>query len=164
MFLAQASHESGGFMSMVENLNYSAQGLANTWPKRYKNQDGKPNALANSISRKPELIANSTYSGRMGNGGPESGDGWKYRGRGIFQLTGRTNYEKFFADTGISETPEKMSEPTYAILTACWFWNSRKLNEYADKGDIKGCTLAINGGTIGLAHRTELYEKLRKLL
>ena len=164
MFLAQASHESAGFSRLTENLNYSAERLAAVWPKRYKNQDGKPNALAIRIARNPELIANATYSGRMGNGPCTSGDGWKFRGRGIFQLTGRYNYESFFSDTGFQIEPEDLATPMFASISASWYWQKNKLNAFADIGDIRGCTLAINGGIHGLAERTKLYEKIRKLL
>lgn len=163
MFLAQAAHESGGFSHLVENLNYSAAGLAKTWPKRYA-VDGVPNELARKIQRNPELIANATYANRMGNGAPESGDGWRYRGRGIFQLTGKRNYEDFFKATQLKINPEDLLQPKYAIISACWYWNTRNCNQYADKNDIKGCTVAINGGTIGLAHRSELYETIRKAI
>ena len=163
MFLAQASHESGGFSRLVENLNYSADGLAIVWPSRYA-ENGKPNALALSIARKPELIANHTYANRMGNSTPESGDGWKYRGRGIFQLTGKSNYDAFFKDTGVEATPDDLSDPTYAVLSACWFWNKNRLNAISDTKDVERCTRVINGGLVGLDHRKKLYSNIIKVL
>ena len=163
MFLAQASHESGGFSRLVENLNYSAEGLAKVWPSRYA-EKGKPNALALSIARKPELIANHTYANRMGNSTPESGDGWKYRGRGIFQLTGKSNYDAFFKDTGVEATPDDLANPTYAVLSACWFWNKNRLNAISDTKDVERCTRVINGGLVGLDHRKKLYSNIIKVL
>ena len=163
MFLAQASHESGGFSRLVENLNYSAEGLAKVWPSRYA-EKGKPNALALSIARKPELIANHTYANRMGNSTPESGDGWKYRGRGIFQLTGKSNYDAFFKDTGVAATPDDLTNPTYAVLSACWFWNKNRLNAISDTKDVERCTRVINGGLVGLDHRKKLYSNIIKVL
>lgn len=163
MFLAQASHESGGFSRLVENLNYSAEGLAKVWPNRYA-EKGKPNALALSIARKPELIANHTYANRMGNSTPQSGDGWKYRGRGIFQLTGKSNYDAFFKDTGVAATPDDLTTPTYAVLSACWFWNNNRLNAIADTKDVERCTRVINGGLVGLDHRKKLYSNIIKVL
>lgn len=163
MFLAQASHESGGFSRLVENLNYSAEGLAKVWPSRYA-EKGKPNALALSIARKPELIANHAYANRMGNSTPESGDGWKYRGRGIFQLTGKSNYDAFFKDTGVEATPDDLTNPTYAVLSACWFWNKNRLNAISDTKDVERCTRVINGGLVGLDHRKKLYSNIIKVL
>ena len=163
MFLAQASHESGGFSRLVENLNYSAEGLAKVWPSRYA-EKGKPNALALSIARKPELIANHTYANRMGNSTPESGDGWKYRGRGIFQLTGKSNYDAFFKDTGVEATPDDLTNPTYAVLSACWFWSKNRLNAISDTKDVERCTRVINGGLVGLDHRKKLYSNIIKVL
>lgn len=164
MFLAQASHESGGFSRLTENLNYSAIGLAKTWPNRYADKPGVPNKLAVAISRKPELIANHAYSNRMGNGTPESGDGWKYRGRGIFQLTGKANYQAFFYAINEPEDVDKLSKVEFACKSACWFWSTRKLNEVADTGDVTRCTKIINGGTHGLAERTHLYNQILKAL
>lgn len=163
MFLAQASHESGGFSTLTENLNYSAEALARVWPKRYAS-NGKPNELAFAIARKPELIANHTYANRMGNGSPESGDGWRYKGRGIFQLTGKSNYEAFFKDTNIVAMPSDLINPDCAVLSACWFWNKNNLNTIADSKDIEKCTKLINGGLIGLDHRKKLYTELIKAL
>lgn len=180
MFLAQAGHETGEFTIFEENLNYSAQGLANIWPTRYakKGTDGKyikvpvpnskptrfqnvPNDKAVSLSRKPQAIANDTYANRMGNGGPETNDGWLFRGRGIFQLTGRNNYEAFakdHPDIPVMTNPDIITKPAEAVISALWFWKTRGLSGIIN--DVTLATKKINGGTIGLAHRTELFGKL----
>lgn len=156
MFLAQCGHESGGFKIRSENLNYSAQGLLKTFPK-YFNQ-----AQADLYQRKPEKIANRVYANRMGNRDEASGDGWKYRGKGFIQLTGKENYTSCGAGIGVDlvNQPEYLLTDIGAIQSACWFWNSRNLNQYADKDDIVGCTKKINGGKIGLEERTRLYHLL----
>jgi putative chitinase len=173
-FLSQVAVESAGLSAMVENLNYSAVGLANTWPTRYasrslitkklvKGKDSKymPNATAAKLARKPEAIANHCYSSRMGNGDEASGDGWKYRGRGLKQVTGRFNYTRLAKDTGLDfiTHPEWLEQPSYAILSACWFWQSNKLSVFADKKDIVGLTKAVNGGANGLTKRQSLFNK-----
>lgn len=178
-FFAQCGHESAGFSALVENLNYSAQGLANTWPNRYAERgtnggyirkSGKlvPNSLALRIARNPELIANYTYANRMGNGSPDSGDGWKYRGRGIIQVTGKENYRicsrALFHDLTLIDNPEYLSDIEYAIYSACWYWDSRNLNAYADREDLLGMTKAINGGTNGLAERKHEYYRMIELI
>lgn len=172
-FFSQVGHESGGLAQLEENLNYSAEGLANTWPNRYakklqngsyaKNSVGRylPSSLALEIARKPVLIASSVYSNRMGNGSVESKDGWKYRGRGALQNTGKANYADLTLNTGIDfvGNPDLLKEPFYALIAACVFWRNNKLNELADKQDIITLTKRINGGTNGLEHRKELYKK-----
>ncbi len=171
-FLAQTSHESGGYTMLSENLNYRAATLAACWPNRFavlgpdkkpvKDAKGKltPTAVANSIAGKPELIANLVYSGRMGNGPAESGEGWLYRGRGLKQLTGKFNYEKCGRDLNVDlvSNPDLLLEPMYAARSAGWFWKSNKLSEFADTADIKGMTKKINGGYIGLEARQALYD------
>jgi putative chitinase len=170
-FLAQTSHESGGYTMLSENLNYKAATLAACWPNRFAvlgpdkkpiRENGKlvPTAVANSIAGKPELIANLVYSGRMGNGPAESGEGWLYRGRGLKQLTGKFNYEKCGHDLGIDlvGNPDLLLEPIYAARSAGWFWKSNNLSAFADVGDIKGMTKKINGGYIGLEARQALYD------
>ena len=171
-FLAQTSHESGGYTMLSENLNYRAATLAACWPNRFavlgpdkkpvKDAQGKltPTAVANSIAGKPELIANLVYSSRMGNGPAESGEGWKYRGRGLKQLTGKDNYTRCGADLGIDlvSNPDLLLEPIYAARSAGWFWRSNNLSAFADVGDIKGMTKKINGGYIGLEARQALYD------
>lgn len=177
-FLAQVGHESGGLRLLEENLNYSAEALANHWPKRYaktlqngvyaKNPVGRylPSTLALQIARKPVLIASNTYANRMGNGSVESREGWKYRGRGLLQLTGKTNYAELTLNTGIDfvSNPDLLKEPAYALISACLFWKNNNLNRFADKGDIVSLSKAINGGIIGLEHRKALYEKACKTL
>ena len=177
-FLAQVGHESGGLSLLEENLNYSAEGLANVWPKRYakklqnglyaKNNVGRylPSTLAIKIARKPVLIASNTYADRMGNGSVESQEGWKYRGRGLIQTTGKSNYAELTLNTGIDfiSNPDLLKEPAYALISACFFWKSNNLNRFADKKDILSLSKAINGGIIGLEHRKALYEKACKTL
>lgn len=177
-FLSQVGHESGGLIHLEENLNYSAEGLANTWPKRYaqtdqngvyaKNKVGRylPSTLALKIARKPVLIASYTYANRMGNGSVESQEGWKFRGRGILQLTGKSNYAELTLNTGIDfvSNPDLLKEPAYALISACFFWKSNNLNRFADKKDILSLSKAINGGIIGLEHRKALYDKACKTL
>ena len=171
-FLAQTAHESGGYTMLSENLNYKAATLAACWPNRFavlgpdkkpKKENGKlvPSAVANSIAGKPELIANMVYSSRMGNGPAESGEGWKYRGRGLKQLTGKDNYARCGRDLGIDlvGNPDLLLEPLYAARSAGWFWKANSLSTFADKGDIEGMTKKINGGLIGYAQRKALYDK-----
>ena len=157
-FIAQCAHESGGFMVLTENLNYRWQSLRKIFPK-YFPDDAIAQDYANR-SNKQEAIANRIYASRMGNGPEESGDGYRYRGRGLIQLTGRSNYTWFAASLEI--TPEEASEylTTFegAAQSACWFWESNKLNQWADKGDILTLTKRINGGTIGLDDRIKHYE------
>ena len=170
-FLAQTSHESGGYTMLSENLNYKAATLAACWPNRFAvlgpdkkpiKENGKlvPTAVANSIAGKPELIANLVYSSRMGNGPAESGEGWLYRGRGLKQLTGKFNYEKCGNDLGIDlvGNPDLLLEPIYAARSAGWFWKSNNLSAFADVDDIKGMTKKINGGLIGYEARQALYD------
>ena len=173
-FLAQTSHESGGYTMLSENLNYKAATLAACWPNRFavlgpdkkpkKDEKGKsiPTAVANSIAGKPELIANLVYSARMGNGPAESGEGWKFRGRGLKQLTGKDNYARCGRDLGVDfvGNPDLLLEPLYAARSAGWFWRANALSTYADKGDLEGMTKKINGGLIGYAERKAKYDKV----
>jgi putative chitinase len=154
MFLAQVGHESGGLRTIKENLNYSADGLKRVFPKYFR--DVNPADYA----KKPEKIANRVYGGRMGNGPESSGDGYRYCGRGLIQLTGKSNYEAFAADMGwpLAEATEWLSTEEGATWSAGWFWDSRELNQWADKGDILTVTKKINGGTIGLEDRKSHYE------
>lgn len=157
MFLAQVGHESGGFLAVVENLNYSAHSLARTWPARYAQKNGSPNARAKSLHRKPELIANDTYGGRMGNTLP--GDGWLYRGRGLIQITGRENYQRAETELGLPLVldPDTATGPFESALIAAWYWRTRNLNHLADAGRVAEVTRKINGGLNGLADRQERY-------
>jgi putative chitinase len=171
-FLAQTSHESGGYTMLSENLNYRAATLAACWPNRFavlgpdkkpvKDAKGKltPTAVANNIAGKPELIANLVYSGRMGNGPAESGEGWLYRGRGLKQLTGKDNYTRCGNALGVDlvSNPDLLLEPMYAARSAGWFWRTNALSAFADADDIKGMTKKINGGYIGLEARQALYD------
>lgn len=177
-FLAQTAHESGGYTMLSENLNYRAATLAACWPNRFaelgpdkkpkRNEKGAliPTKVAESIAGKPELIANMVYSARMGNGPAESGEGWKFRGRGLKQLTGKFNYEKCGRDLGVDlvSSPDLLLEPTFAARSAGWFWKTNSLSTFADAGDIKGMTKKINGGFIGLEDRQRRYEKILALM
>lgn len=157
-WLAQLAHESARFARVVESLNYSAEGLARTWPARYATRDGTPNVLAHTIARRPEDIANITYSRRMGNGAAGSGDGWRYRGRGLIQVTGRENYLRCGQALGLNliAAPDLLTSPLYAALSAGWYWDSAKCNALADVLDTSAITRAINGGNHGLAERIDL--------
>ncbi len=153
-FIAQCAHESGNFQFLTENLNYRAVTLRKLFNKYFPTDE-----LAQQYEKKPEKIANRIYGGRMGNGPEETGDGFRYCGRGLIQLTGRNNYEAF-ADS-IESTPEEVSEylGTFegAVQSACWFWETNNLNQYADSDDIKTMTKRINGGFIGLEDREKHY-------
>lgn len=176
-FLAQVGHESANLTRLEENLNYSCESLANTWPHRYaaKSEDGgyikvnnkyTPNELAILLNRNPQLIANNCYANRMGNGDEASGEGWKFRGRGLKQLTGKTNYAALTLDTGIDfiSQPSLLLSCNYAVLSACWFWKTNNLNKFADRLDIEGMTRAINGGLLGLKMREILFKKALSIL
>lgn len=153
MFLAQIGHESASFTTKEENLNYSHNGLLTVLPKYYKTE-----REARLHARKPELIANKVYGGRMGN--TLYGFGYKYRGRGFIQLTGFDNYAAFERDTGLPVTakPDLLLNDREALLAACWFWKKNNLNRFADKRDIVGCTRAINGGLNGFDDRKRRYR------
>jgi putative chitinase len=154
-FLAQCAHESGGFKFLKENLNYKAKSLRTVFPKYFPDDN-----IAAQYANKPEMIANRVYASRMGNGDEASGDGYRYCGRGLIQLTGKDNYSWFAAS--LDMTPEDVAEylGTFegAVQSACWFWESNNLNAEADAGDIKKMTKKINGGYIGLEDRIKHYE------
>ena len=157
-FVAQCAHESGNFMVLRENLNYRAVTLRKIFPKYFPTD-----AMANEYASKPnkqEAIANLVYANRMGNGGPETGDGWRYAGKGLIQLTGKSNYTWFAASLQIpvEEASEYLLTFEGAAQSACWFWETNKLNQWADKGDILTLTKRINGGTIGIQDRIKHYE------
>jgi putative chitinase len=162
-FLGQCSHESNSFKSIEENLNYSANGLMAIWGSRFPTIE-----VANEYARKPEKIANKVYSGRMGN--TEDGDGWKYRGRGVIQLTGKENYTNCGNALGIDliGSPELILTKKYAALSAGWFWNKRDLNSIADQGmtdaAFTAITKKINGGTTGIQERIEKTKKAFQVL
>ena len=178
-FIAQVGHESGHLARLVENLNYSADGLANTWPSRNGAPDGKgeyvkvqvsgkvrnkPNTLALSVDRKPEQIANIAYGNRMGNTTP--GDGWKYRGRGLIQITGKNNYRACGEALGLEliAQPELLEKSQHACMSAAWFWATNGLSTLADAGEFDAITQRINGGQNGAADRQALYAKALKVL
>lgn len=154
-FLAQTAHESGGYNFIKENLNYSAKGLRGTFGKYFPNDE-----IAKQYERKPERIANRVYGNRMSNGPEESGDGYRFCGRGLIQLTGRANYTKFAQDLNMSleDTIAYLETPNGAVASAGWFWDNNKLNQYCDSGDFVTLTKRINGGTIGLEDRKHHYE------
>ena len=154
-FIAQCAHESGNFRFLKENLNYKAESLMKTFPKYFSDRD-----TANAYAKQPIKIANRVYANRMGNGDEASGDGYRYCGRGLIQLTGKTNYDWFAASLEISSTEASEYLETFegAAQSACWFWESNNLNVEADAGDIKKMTKKINGGYIGLDDRIKHYE------
>lgn len=160
-FIGQCMHESNNFKTLTENLNYSARALMATWPSRFPNE-----GVANQYARQPEKIANKVYGGRMGNGPEESGEGWKYRGRGIKQLTGKDNYERCGSGLGVDlvSNPDLLLDPKYATLSAGWFWDQNKLNDLADSGDIETITRRINGGLLGLDARRAAIQKAESVL
>jgi putative chitinase len=160
-FIAQCAHESGGFKFLKENLNYKAESLMKTFPKYFSDKD-----TANAYAKQPVKIANRVYASRMGNGDEASGDGYKYCGRGLIQLTGKTNYDWFAASLEISATEASEYLETFegAAQSACWFWESNNLNVEADAGDIKKMTKKINGGYIGLDDRIKHYEHALHIL
>lgn len=161
MFLAQCAHESGSFGRIEENLMYRAETLLKVFPKYFKTL-----AEAQKFERKPEKIANRVYGGRMGNGPESSGEGYKYRGRGLIQLTGKDNYTACGKDLkmDLHAKPDYLLTAEGAARSAAWFWSKNGLNKYADEGDITGCTKRINGGTIGLEERKKFYEHALKTL
>ena len=168
-FLAQCCHESGGFKFLKENLNYRAESLMKTWPSRFPTL-----AFAQQYARNPEKIANYVYANRMGNGPTESGDGWRYIGRGLIQLTGRENYSWFAAsiETPVDEIPDYLETFEGAVQSACWFWDTNNLNRWADAGDFDGVSDVVNrgrktekqGDAIGFADRLKYYNKALEVL
>jgi len=154
-FIAQCTHESGGFKRLKENLNYKWESLRKVFPKYFPTDE-----LAQEYAHKQEQIANRVYGGRMGNGDESSGDGFRYCGRGLIQLTGKNNYTKFAESIGmdVEEVPSLLETFEGAVKSACWFWKTNNLNQYADAGDILTMTKRINGGTIGLEDRIKHYN------
>jgi len=163
-FLAQCGHESGGFRVTQENLNYSAKGLMGIFKKYFPTE-----AIANAYQRNPQKIANKVYANRMSNGDEVSGDGFKFRGRGYIQLTGRANYTAFGKSIGedIASNPDVVSGK-YALLSAAWFWSNNGLNKLADGGAtdavVTTITKRVNGGTIGLPDRIKHFKEYYHLL
>lgn len=163
MFLAQTGHESANWNLLEENLYYSAAALLKVFPKYYKTQ-----AAANADAKKPERIANKVYANRMGNGDTASGDGYRYRGRGILQITGKSNYaacsQALYGDDRLLSKPELLTTHDGALGSACWYWNTRKLNSVSDKKDLLAATKLINGGTNGLEDRKTRYDRIMRLI
>lgn len=161
-FLSQCAHESRYFTALEENLNYS-EGALNSVFSKYFRGAGRD---ASEYARQPEKIANVVYANRMGNGATHTGDGWHYRGRGIIQLTGRNNYRSFAAYIGktLSDTVEYCTTKRGALEAACWYWNSRSINDAADKMNVHRMTMLINGGTNGLSDRKEKYDTMKRIL
>lgn len=160
-FLSQCGVESAGWTKFEENMNYSADRMMVVWPRIFNKE------LAKQCHRKPQLVANFAYANRMGNGSPESGDGWKYRGRGPIHLTGKKNYIAFSQDTfgeradDIISNPDLLTEDKHVSLaSALWFWDINNLNDVADSQDVKKLTKIINGGYNGLPERIALYDKV----
>jgi putative chitinase len=164
-FLGQCDHESAGFKVFIENLNYSGQALWSRFSSHFASADE-----ANSYARQPERIANRIYANRMGNGDEASGDGWKYRGKGCIQLTGKTNHMAFFTAIGLDpeNTDPMILTKEYALISAAWFWGGKKLNAIADAGTdnatITKISKLVNGGTIGLNERIAKTQKYFDLL
>lgn len=157
-FLAQVGHESGQLRTLVENLNYSAQALQSCWPARFDA------AMAAQYAHRPERIANVVYGSRMGNTAP--GDGWKYRGRGLIQLTGKSNYQRCGEALGLDlvGSPELLEQPANAALAAGWFWSVNGLNTLADAGNFTQITQRVNGAQNGAADRLAIYQRALKVL
>lgn len=160
-FIGQCGHECGQFKVLEENLNYRAETLMKLWKSRFPTIE-----IANEYARNPKKIANKVYSSRMGNRDEASGDGYRFRGRGCIQLTGHANY--FHAGQACGQDfvmePDLVATPMYAAMTAGWFWDTHKLNDYADRRDYVGMTKKINGGTIGLNDRIAHIEKALQVL
>ncbi|HDL5096297.1 TPA: glycoside hydrolase family 19 protein, partial [Pseudomonas aeruginosa] len=160
MFLAQVGHESQSLKRLVENLNYSAEGLLKTWPKRFAPVE------ARQYARQPERIANRVYANRMGNGSPDTGDGYRYRGRGLIMITGHDNYAEAARALALPlvAQPELLEQRTWAAIAAAWWWKSRSLNELADQGRFEKITLRINGSFTGAEDRKARLEWARAAL
>ncbi|MBG5024975.1 glycoside hydrolase family 19 protein [Pseudomonas aeruginosa] len=160
MFLAQVGHESQSLKRVVENLNYSAEGLLATWPKRFTPAEAK------QYARQPERIANRVYANRMGNGSPDTGDGYRYRGRGLIMITGHDNYAEAARALALPlvAQPELLEQRTWAAIAAAWWWKSRGLNDLADQGRFEKITLRINGSFTGAEDRNARLAMARQAL
>ena len=160
-FLSQCHHESAGFKKLEENLNYNPLRLTQIWPNRFPNV-----SFAKRYAHNPIALGNFVYSNRMGNGNELSGDGYKFRGRGLLQITGRVNYEIMHGALNIDciNNPDLLLVPDNAIRSACIIWTKLNLNQIADKEDIAAITKKINGGTNGLQERIFQYKRYKKLL
>jgi putative chitinase len=160
-FIAQTAHESGGYTRLTENLNYSAEALMRVWPRRFPTK-----TVAQAFARQPELIANQVYSGRMGNGPSQTGEGWRYIGRGLKQLTGKDNYERCGKALSVNlvENPELLVKPMFAAQSAAWFWSVNNCGPLAEADEFELLTKRINGGLIGLADRKARYDRVMQCL
>lgn len=160
-FLAQIGHESSGLSRLAENLNYSAERLMQVWPRRFPTL-----SAARPYARNPQALANFTYGGRMGNGPPDSGDGWRFRGRGYVQLTGREGYREVGRACGLDleADPDLAASPGHALAVALGFWTWKRANSLCDTGDFERLTVAVNGGKTGWADRLAWLEKVRRVL
>lgn len=165
-FIAQVGHESAQLTRCVESLTYSAQRLAMVWPRRFRSADGSPTALAREVAYQPERIANLVYAGRNGNGDEASGDGWRFRGRGLLQVTGRSNYRA--VGEGLAQPfvarPQLLAEPRWACRTAAWWWQRNGFNELADGARFEDITRRINGGLNGLEDRARVWRRALEVL
>lgn len=157
-FLAQCGVESAGLTKLEESLNYSAEGLIKTWPTRFNASN------ASLYARKPEKIANKVYASRMGNGDEASGDGWKFRGRGAIQITGKNNYTDLshYLSLSLEECVKYCETTKGAIEASCWYWSKNNLNMYCDRNEFNALTQAINGGLTGLSDRLRLFNLAQK--
>ncbi len=160
-FLSQVFHESGNLRYCEENLNYSVDGLLKTFPKYFKTR-----TEAQAYARKPQMIANRVYGGRMGNGSESSGDGWRYRGRGFIGLTGKSNYKEYtdseFCVGDVVKNPDLVAQAPGNLKTAMFFWWKNNCNKFADADDCQGLTKRINGGLNGFANRQFLLRRFKK--
>ena len=160
-FLSQVAHESGSLNTVSENLNYSAEALQKVFKKYFPDS-----AIAWKYARQPQAIANRVYANRMGNGSEASGDGWKYRGAGLIQLTGKNNHEAFAKAVGkpLEAVGDYLRTPEGAVHSACWFWATNGLNKLADADDVRAVTKRINGGYIGLEDRINKLKICKSVL
>jgi len=160
-FMGQTMVESAGYKAIIENLNYKPETLMKVWPHYFPTAE-----IAQQYGHHPEQIANRAYANRMGNGPEESGDGWKFCGRGLIQITGKDNYTRFAEsiDTPLEDVPEFLTTFEGCVQSACWFWEANNLNALADNGDVLGLTKKINGGTLGLAERQQHTGNAHQIL
>lgn len=160
-FLGETYVESDAYTQLHENLNYRATSLMKAWPKHFPTLD-----IATQYANKPEAIANRAYANRMGNGDESSGDGWRYCGRGLIQITGRNNYQAFANSVGmdINSVPAYLQTFNGAVQSACWFWQNNDLNSYADDWNIEKLSIVINGGTNGLDVREQQCNRAQQIL
>lgn len=160
-FIAQLAHESGSLKYSIEGLNYSTSGLVTTWPRIFPTVE-----IAQKYSHNPQAIANKAYANRMGNGDEASGEGWKYRGRGPIQITGKDNYTECGQGIGadLVNHPELLEGPVCGAMSAAWFWNNRNLNQFADEDEFVKITKRINGGINGLTDREAFWARAKEVL